>query len=239
MAKVTVEGKFPKRIDDYVLYKLGDQIIIRANSGFTSKALKTSPKYALSRQNASEFGRVSATCKQLRLALSGFLPKKNNLAVVNTLTKKMRQVLVFDTLAVRGERTLAKAMTTIEAQNQLRGYHFNPETEISLDYSIANHQLQFITDRITFPDGATSVGCIVLTLDFNFDTCESSLSEGNNYFYNCARLPDSITIEMPKTEVSNGVLFTILVLDFFKEMDGGYLPLENDRSKVVMILDCC
>jgi len=76
MAKVTVEGKFPKRIDDYVLYKLGDQIIIRANSGFTSKALKTSPKYALSRQNASEFGRVSATCKQLRLALSGFLPKK-------------------------------------------------------------------------------------------------------------------------------------------------------------------
>lgn len=30
MAKITVDGPFPKRIDDYVLYKLDDQIIMRA-----------------------------------------------------------------------------------------------------------------------------------------------------------------------------------------------------------------
>ena len=59
MAKITsYEGKLPKRIEDYVIYPLNGAIIIRAKSGFTSKALKNSPKYALSRQNASEFGRV-------------------------------------------------------------------------------------------------------------------------------------------------------------------------------------
>ena len=101
MAKVTVEGKYPKRIGNYVLYPLNDEVIMKAKSGFTSKALKTSPKYALSRQNASEFGRVSSTCKELRLALKDYLPKKNNLLVVNNLTKKMRQLLGVDTGSVR------------------------------------------------------------------------------------------------------------------------------------------
>jgi hypothetical protein len=237
MAKVTVEGKFPKRIDDFVLYKLEDQIIMRAKSGFTSKALKTSPKYALSRQNASEFGRVSSTCKELRLALKDYLPKKNNLLVVNTLTKKMRQLLVFDTVSVRGERTLAKALATIEAQNELKGYHFNPEIITSLDYTYTNNQLQFITDGIEIPDGATNVSCTVLALDFNFETKTNSLCESDKHFYNLTTLPDFITLEVPKMELTDGVMFTILVLAFYKEMDGCYVPLEDDRSKVVVILD--
>jgi hypothetical protein len=237
MAKVTVEGKYPKRIGNYVLYPLNDEVIMKAKSGFTSKALKSSPKYALSRQNASEFGRVSSTCKELRLALKDYLPKKNNLLVVNNLTKKMRQLLVFDTASVRGERTLAKALTTIEAQNQLKGYHFNPEIAISLDCRIANNQLQFTTDGIVLPDGATSVSCTVLSLAFNFETKTNSLCESDKHFYNLTTLPYSITLEVPKMELIDGVLFTILVLDFYKELDGGYVPLEDDRSKVVVVLD--
>ncbi|GAA4059909.1 hypothetical protein GCM10022389_00150 [Flavobacterium cheonanense] len=236
MARVKVEGKFPKRIDDYVLYKLEDQIIMRAKSGFTTKALKTSPKYALSRQNASEFGRVSSTCKELRLALKDYLPKKNNLLVVNNLTKKMRQLLVFDTASVRGERTLAKALATIEAQNELKGFHFNPEMAISLDCTISNNQLQFITDGIVIPDGATCVSCTVLSLAFNFDAKTNSLCESDKHFYNHITLPNSITLEVPKMELIDGFLFTILVLDFYKELDGGYVPLEDDRSKVVVIV---
>jgi hypothetical protein len=209
---------------------------MKAKSGFTSKALKTSPKYALSRQNASEFGRVSSTCKELRLALKDYLPKKNNLLVVNNLTKKMRQLLVFDTASVRGERTLAKALATIEAQNQLKGYHFNPEMAISLDCTITNNQLQFITDGIVLPDGATSVSCTVLSLAFNFETKTNSLCESDKYFYNLITLPNSITLEVPKMELTDGILFAILVLAFYKELDDGYVPLEDDRSKVVLIV---
>lgn len=236
MARVKVEGEFPKRIDDYVLYKLEDQIIMRAKSGFTTKALKTSPKYALSRQNASEFGRVSSTCKELRLALKDYLPKKNNLLVVNNLTKKMRQLLVFDTESIRGERTLAKALVTIEAQNQLKRFHFNPEMAISLDCTIINNQLQFTTDGIVLPDGGTSVSCTVLTLTFNFETKKNSLCESDKHFYNLTTLPNSIILEVPKMEPTDGILFTILVLNFYKELDGTYVPLEDDRSKVVVII---
>ena len=67
MAKITsFEGKIPKHIGNYVVYRLDDQLIVRANSGFTSKGLKQKAKYALCLQNASEFGLLSRTCKAIR-----------------------------------------------------------------------------------------------------------------------------------------------------------------------------
>lgn len=237
MAKVTVEGKFPKRIEDYVLYKLHDQVIIRAKSGFTSKDLQTAPKYALSRKNASEFGRVSSTCKALRLALKDYLPKKNNLLVVNALTKKMRQLLAFDTVSERGERTLANALATEEALHQLRGYSFNPEVLWTSKYVITNHQIQLDTASIQVPAGATSVCFTSVVLAFDFDTKFSSLCESENYFYNTATLPDEITLGVPTIEFSGGILFTILVIAFYRQDGGGYVPLSDDRSKVVVVVD--
>lgn len=236
MAKVTVEGKFPRRIDDYVLYKLGDQIIIRTNSGFTSKALKTSPKYALSRQNASEFGRVSATCKVIRVALQLYLPKKNNLAVVNSLTKKMRQLLVYDTESGRGERTLAKAMTSEAAQKELKGYHFNPDAAVKLGYQMDNEQVQLVTSGLCFPDGATSVCCTILSFAFDFDTKESSIVSSAPSFFSNATLPDTLVLAVPSLEGYSGTLFTFLVVSFYSVNDGGYVPLEDDRSSIIMVL---
>lgn len=236
MAKVTVEGRFLRRIDDYVLYKLDDQIIMRANSGFTSKALKTSPKYALSRQNASEFGRVSATCKAIRVALQLYLPKKNNLAVVNSLTKRMRQLLVYDTESVRGERTLARAMATELAQKEFKKYHFNPDAAVNLVYQMDCKQVQFVTSGLCFPDGATSVCCTVLSFAFDFDTKESSVVSSAPSFFSAATLPDTLVLAVPSLEGYSGTLFTILVVSFYSVLDGGYVPLEDDRSNMVVIL---
>lgn len=237
MAKVTVEGKFPKRIGNYVLYPLGADVVMRENSGFTSEALKTSPKYDLSRRNASEFGRLSSTCKELRLALKHYLPKKNNLLLVNALNKKMRQLLVFDITSVRGERTLANAMATAEGRSQLKGYHFNPVVNGVLTTTFNADKLQVSTSKISFPDGATSVGFTVVSLAFDFDTKASFLSESKKHFFNATTLPDLIELEVPKMEHTNGVLFTILVVEFYIQEDGGYVPLVDDGSKVVMIVD--
>lgn len=237
MAKVTVEGKFPKRIDDFVLYKLNDQVIMRAVSGFTSAAMKASPKYELSRQNASEFGRVSATCKQLRLALQTVLPKKNNLAVVNSLTRKMRQVLVFDDLAARGERTLARAIATEKGRQQLHGYHFNPDGGIALDFVLQNGIVQTSTSTLTFPDDANSVCFSLVALAFDFETKACSFLESEKQFFNKATLPNRVALVVPNLESFAGVLFTILVVRYYVQSDDGYVPTDDDTTTVVVILD--
>jgi len=237
MAKVIVEGKFPKRIGNYVLYPLASDIVMKKKSGFTSKALKTSPKYDLSRRNASEFGRLSSTCKELRLALKDYLPKKNNLFVVNALNKTMRQLLAFDTASVRGERTLANAMASIEVRSQLKGYHFNPVVNSAITTTFNADKLEVSTIGISFPDGATSVGFTVVTLVFDFDTKSSSLSESKKHFFNATTFPDLVDFAVPEMEHTSGVFFTILMVEFYIQEDGGYVPLVDDSSKVVMIVD--
>ena len=89
MAKLSTDIYFKARIDDFLIYPLRTMMILRKISGFTTEALETDPKYELSRKNASEFGCMSAVCKQIRLALKEILPKQNNLAVVNSFTKKL------------------------------------------------------------------------------------------------------------------------------------------------------
>lgn len=87
MAKISAEGKVPKRLGNCVVYPLDGNMILRKISGFSSIGMLKDSRYERSRQNASEFGRVSALCKKIRVVLKDILPKKNNLAVCNSFIK--------------------------------------------------------------------------------------------------------------------------------------------------------
>ena len=55
-------------------------------------------------------------------------------------------------------------------------------------------------------------------------------------FFSAATLPDSLVLSVPSLEGYSGTLFTILVVSFYSVLDGGYVPLEDDRSNMVVIL---
>ena len=93
MARLITEDYFKARIDDLLFYRYRNMMVVRTISGFTKETRTTAKKYDNCTRSAMEFGRVSALCKLLRVALNGILPKQNNLAVVNSLTKKMREAL--------------------------------------------------------------------------------------------------------------------------------------------------
>jgi ribosomal protein L18 len=175
-------------------------------------------------------------CKQIRIALQTVLPKKNNLLVVNTLTKKMRQVLVFDVSSQRGERILANAMATEVGRQQLQGYHFNPEAAISLTYTLAAQRLQVDTAEIIFPEYASYVGAVALAFGFDFENAQSQLVEGERQFYSQEMMPDVFDIKVPVLEEWSGVAFVILEIKFYTEDQGSYVPVEDDRSAVVMLM---
>jgi len=133
MAKISSDGKIPKQIEDYIVYPLNGDYIIRRKSGFTSKKMKTDPRYGQSRNNAAEFGKVSSLCKKIRMALEGILPKKNNLAICNSLVKMMHYLLVFDTESIRGQRNLLKAFENEKGRQSLEGYHLNPDSLVHFE----------------------------------------------------------------------------------------------------------
>lgn len=168
MAKITsYEGKIPKRIGDYVVYKLDEQLVVRGNSGFTSKGVTQEAKYALCRQNASEFGLVSKTCKAIRVLVADGLTRHNNLEVVNNFTKKMRSLLVYDTVHERGSRNLKTALATAEGQEALSGYVFTPDFKLQLRE--ANHRLEVSVPDVFLQMTDAYLGICEQYLFFDFD----------------------------------------------------------------------
>ena len=233
MARIkSYSGKIPKRIlDQYVLYKLGEELIIREISGFTSKELLHSAKYANCRKNASEFGRVSKACKGLRVLLAGILPKHNNLAVVNALTKHMRSLLVYDTQHPRGERTLASALTHEEAIRKLKGYAFNPLAPLPFGYKVEDNQLEL--NDITLPEGVSWVGFRLHVVAYDWDTFEGTLHSGGWHFEQ--QFTTGLSNGFPKVEVEPRKALYILELHYFEETDGAFLPVRTEEKGVWVV----
>lgn len=229
MAKITdVEGKLPKRIDDFVIYSLDDDMIIRQKSGFNTKELLNHPKYQLCRQNANEFGLVSKTCKAIRVLLADFLTKHNNLQVVNSFTKKMRSLLVYDTIHERGNRNLKTALATPEAQKALNQYLFNPD--FRLQFNVFENTLQ-----VQLPEALNLItnghlGMCVHYLFFDFDSL-TGYSESTTW--QMQPLKDLINFDMPESK-PEGFWIRLIQFNFFSEKDADWVPiLPEERGLIV------
>jgi len=230
MAKITsYEGKIPKRIDDFVIYLLGDDLIIRQNSGFTSKGVMQEAKYVLCRQNASEFGLVSKTCKAIRVVVADGLTRHNNLEVVNNFTKMMRSLLVYDAEHERGSRTLKSALATLEAQERLKGYVFTPDFKLQLQK--VNHRLDVSIPDVFFARRNVYLGFSVQYLYFDFDTLTGYLESTN---WQMELLDKTISFLLPDG-LPDGYLFPLYRFSFFlKQEDGSFLPILPDEKGLVV-----
>lgn len=240
MAKITnYEGEIPKRIGNLVFYKLRGNLIVRTNSGFTSEAINNDSKYTKTLNNASEFGKVSSLCKNIRVALAHMLPKNNNWDVVNSFTKKMYEVMTHDLVSARGERNLAEALKNETGRQLLKDYEFNPDTVFDFSYSIIDNSINLNTNTIIFPKVANSIGFRTHILYFDFTTRENQMQSADWHLYNKSSLPCLVDLTLPFLENGEGVVFTILETGFFDYKYGSYLPVADDRGKSVRIVAIC
>lgn len=238
MAKIEVEGTFSRRIGNYVIYELNGQMIIRSISGFSSTDLYHNKKYEKCRQNAHEFGKLSSQCKAIRMALTGVLPKSNNLAVVNAFTKKMRSLLLFDTTSEKGKRQLAQALQNPFAKTALQYYSFNPMSPLGLEQvTLHNKHISCTTTALSFPAQSNSIGVTTHFLFFDFITNESQLYSSSIAYFQKATLPEIVTVSLPEQPKSgSGTCFTVVEIAFFEHTRDTFIPLEEDASKMVVVL---
>lgn len=245
MAKVLSEEKLPKKIDDYIIYSLNGESIMRKKSGFTSEKMTKDPKYAVSRQNAGEFGSVSSLCKKMRMGLNGVLPKKNNLAICNSLVRQMKGLVYLDDESVRGERQLWKAFLNEKAREMMTGYDFNPNGILPkalgdgfvLDSS-GNLLLSGLSMKngISFPNGSNSFGIRLHHFDFDFIKGMSTLYSSEWLFLKNDSVVDDVLLRCSIPENPIGSLFSICEIQFFVSDRDGFVPLPDDGGKVVHVL---
>lgn len=230
MAKITsYEGKIPKRIGDYVVYKLDEQLVVRGNSGFTSKGVTQEAKYALCRQNASEFGLVSKTCKAIRVLVADGLTRHNNLEVVNNFTKKMRSLLVYDTVHERGSRNLKTALATAEGQEALSGYVFTPDFKLQLRE--ANDRLEVSVPDVFLQMTDAYLGICEQYLFFDFDCLTGYVASTT---WQMEPLDKSISFLLPDAS-PYGFLLPLYRFSFFlQQEDGTFLSVLPEEKGLVV-----
>lgn len=233
MAKIKVySGRIPKRIlKGFVIYESNGVLIIREKSGFTKEALLHSAKYENCRKSSSEFGRVSKACKGIRVALEGILPKKNNLEVVNSLTKFMHSLLKYDSKHVRGERILATALAHEEGKRLIKTYSFNPFASIHLNTKVVNGQLEVGDCELS--QDVSWLGIRLHVLAYDWDAFEGKLYSGGWYFEQ--QLTQGFSYHFPKIEAENRNLVFIVEVLFFNEKEGAFVPVRTEEKGVFVV----
>lgn len=229
MAKISLQdGEIPKRMDDFVIYPLDGDLIIRQKSGFTSEALLEHPKYALCRQNASEFGLVSKTCKAIRVLLQDELTKHNNLEVVNSFTKKMRSLLVYDELHTRGNRNLKTALTAPAAIHELMGYFFTPDCKLSVT---VGNVLTVSVPQELFCEKKAYLGMRFHYLFFDFDSLTGYV-ESTSWALKPVKKVVSYSLPVSAPE---GFWIRLASFSFFSDADNEWLPIFLEERGLVVL----
>ena len=248
MAKVYSDGKIPKRIaKGYVNYNLGDDHIIREVSGFTPEGMTDDPKYAKSRENASEFGAVTRLCKAIRMLVYEGLPKSNNLEVVNGLTTMMRKVMCCDPVAERGNRCLKNGFESAGGKSLFTGYDFNPDGLFrncfkgKYRFDAAKKQLVLepfkTSEDFVFPEGADAVGLRLGALRFDFGTSTGyyTLTDLALYGFD-SPISKKLRLSIENFPDGEGVVFFLLEVAFFVENEGAFVSVPKNDTKVVFVL---
>lgn len=248
MAKIIGDVPVPKKIPGFVHYHLRDvpERILRAKSGITKDNYKQK-RYQKSRENASEFGALSAMCKKFREPLNDVFPVANRNALCNRFTSKMGSLLSFDVLSETGNRNLAAAFSFLETRQELVGYEFNlsaPLPHLSRPYisfdrngTLILNASSFVSE-LTFPIGADWVAVQMHRYLFDFTIGVGVLCSSECLFLNRFTTLEGAALSCSSAALEDGILFTLLALKFYTFEEGCYVSVVPDLGTIASILGC-
>lgn len=157
-------------------FRKGKPVAREAGGGFSSEAIRTSPKMERVRENSGEFGMVSKAKKLIRLGLYPFLLDYADVSLHGRMMRLFQAIKVLDTISVRGQRTFQNGLATAAGRSLLLHFditaqkastmlpgkgHFDATTQ---QYTLTNIK----PDTLLLPKGATGMQlCFgVLQVDF-------------------------------------------------------------------------
>lgn len=108
-------------------FRKGKPVARKAGGGFNSDSVKHSPTMVRTRENSSEFGHVSKFKKLFKDGLFPFLTGFKDPSLHGRLMSLLQTIKTYDTVSVRGQRSLGIALGTPEGQKLLKGFSFSEQ----------------------------------------------------------------------------------------------------------------
>ncbi len=210
-------------------FRNGVAVARKAGGGFTSKAVKNSPKMVRVRENSSEFGNCSKTKKVIRESLQSVYKDYKDVFLHGRMMQLLQQVKNQDTFSVRGQRNVAKGLTTVAGQQLLYSFRFTEGFRLAdySDFGIAvdptNFALmlnRFDTQRITSPQHATHFRLTYLVCSYDFSVFSYRQFEASQLFsvQDVVTSPLFFIPDVPTEGLTNVICY--FVVQFYQEVGG-------------------
>lgn len=179
MAKQKGIIKLEGTLDDINFYMLNGVAVARkAGGGFTSKAIKNSPKMKRVRENSTEFGYCSQIKCLLKESFAVLLQDYKDPSLHARMMRLMQDIKVLDVVSERGKRTVPKGLQTDLGKQLFYAFRFTekyridsvPNVTVLIDPTDFSCVIEgFDLKHLTFPVGATHVKLSYLVTSCNFD----------------------------------------------------------------------
>ncbi len=247
MAKQTGLFKVKGTLDNVTFYKSKDGHLAKMKTSLDGSRISSDPAFARTRENGSEFGFSAKSGKLMRNAMRSFIMSSSDNRLVSRVTKIMIEIKNYDTVSVRGKRSVGIGINTPAAVALLVGLEFNIHALLSgvlfkpyaLDLGtgvISMPGLVPIND-IVYPKGATHFSLTAAKVNIDF------ANEG------ASKLVVTNTINLPLDGMSTDVVLTpmapssgtgkdfyLLKIEFFQMVNGVQYTLKNGAYNAVSII---
>jgi hypothetical protein len=243
MGKLDGIIRFTGSFDGLSFYKLHGEIVVRRTGGFKGPAIKTQANYARTRENASQFGYCSRVGKALRVALFPFVAQIRTPYLHNHVVSLFQQILKFDSVSLRGAKTLLFGLATDEGRALLRSFEFNKElsfkTVFPVPYTVSLAEGKFVVpvfkmSQVSFPAGATHIGLQFMMLRFDFETLDYRLQRTEVCYL--AKADGEASCELVANAVGgSGSLLGLVFASFYQETNGEKYAFEGCTLSMVEV----
>lgn len=162
------------------------------------------------------------------------------------MVKQLSKVIKFDTINLRGSRKVGMGLSTTEGKKLLKGFNFNIATLLSKVLK-ANYQVDSASGVVRIPDfipqqdlvyPASATHCRIESawseIDFTSGVIHSSISPAVSLILDQTKSSVALTPALAPTGA--GILFIVLKVSFFQEINGQVYTLNNGSLSAIEIV---
>jgi len=238
--------KISGKLNDLSFYKSKDGYIVRTKGGASKARIKTDPAFARTRENNQEFAEINHSGKWIRTSFRNITSNESDALVVSRMVKQLSEVIKLDSMNLRGSRKVGMGLSTIEGKKLMKGFNFNMESLLSKVLK-ANYQVDSVSGVVRIPDfiplqdlvcSASATHCRIESawseIDFTSGVIHSSISPAVSLVLDQTK--SSVVLTPAQTPTGAGILFIVIKVSFFQEINGQVYSLNNGSLNAIEIV---
>ncbi len=225
--------------------RLGEPLMRMAGGGFTSEAIKTKESMVRVRENGNEFKYCMAAVKQFKMSLQPFIHQFKDTLLHQRLVQLFTQIKVFDTVSVRGERTVGNGLQSEAGKALLRGYVLTSGNNLATvlrqgflaEWEANGFRIPtFDLAMVRFPKGATHVSLEACYLIYDFTSHTYMLEKSMPEVFSKKDEATPLTLGVNTLPNVEGTKIMVVHLCFLQAVNGSMYPMKEVTSRVFEVV---